>query len=119
LAVLGLLLLCPAALETASQCGVNSTPCGPSANHHIHLGDMHAQPHECCDGLLCEDGVCQRPWGTPAPSAADLKALMDELVPEKEFTLESAKQQIDVWRGREERLFASIRRRYAKKKDEL
>ena len=101
----------------ASQCRVVNDRCGfgldgtpvevPGFHGEGPMGDADA--HICCDGLLCEDNVCRRPYGSLAPTAEDLKALFDQHVPEREVTLEDAAARLAKWQGREERLFTSLR----------
>ena len=126
--MLALLLVCHGAMEVASQCGVIGDKCGEGANRAVHgtmhAGASHTDVLSCCESLLCEEGVCKRPWGTPAPTAEDLVALYTELAPpEKTLPLDVAQKQLENWKGREERLFASIRARFAaasaKARDEL
>jgi hypothetical protein len=120
------------ALNLASECGIVNDRCGfddegkPVRESHIdpHPSlvfhpDDHA--HECCDGLMCENGQCHRPWGTAPPTAEDLLALYNDLSPEKGLTLETARTMLNSWQGREERLLTSVRLKHGgkAKKDEL
>ena len=125
---------CLHAVQMASECGVKEDRCGyddkgkparVSHGTHVHHGDelvFHPEDnaHECCDGLLCEDGICKRPWGGHAPSAKDLKALYDAHAP-GDMTIEKAAAIITRWQDREERLLTSVRLKYerAQRKDEL
>ena len=124
--------LAPPSVDLASECGAVSDACGfdddgkpvresyidPHPSMVFHPDD-HA--HECCDGLLCEDGRCHRPWGKEAPTAEDLQTLYNSLSPENHLTLEKARTMLIAWQGREERLLTSIRLKHRgkAKKDEL
>ena len=109
-------------MQLASECGVLDDRCGyddngkpvrsplmdrghPSITFHP---EDHA--HECCDGLMCEDGICRRSSGAAAPSANDLKAVYDKWAPGNGISLE-----------REERLLTSVRLKHsnAQPKDEV
>jgi len=120
-------------MQLASECGVLDDRCGYDDNGkpvRIPLMDrghpsitFHPEDHahECCDGLMCEDGICRRSSGAAAPSASDLKAVYDKWAPGNGISLERASQMIMAWKGREERLLTSVRLKHssAQPKDEV
>ena len=121
-------------LNMASECGVVNDRCGyddagnPVRDTHLERGHpsivFHPEDHahECCDGLMCESGVCHRPWGTAAPDAQALKAVYDRYSPGTGMDLERAAQMLIKWSGREERLLTSVRLKHEldkRQKDEV
>ena len=120
-------------LQLASECGVVNDRCGydtngkPVRNTQLERGHpsltFHPEDHahECCDGLMCDDGTCRRPWGNQVPTAEDLMAAYDKWSPATGISLERAKQMLLGWQGREERVLTSVRLKYSSSqpKDEI
>merc|ERR1712216_487984 len=110
--VAALLVATTVGYEMASQCAAVNEACGEGVTTQYHGHVMHESPDiaaVCCDGLTCEQGTCQRPWGASAPTAEDLMALYVQFAPEQGVSVERATQMMTSWRGREERLLTSVR----------
>ena len=61
----------------------------------------------CCQGLVCSpsDNKCHRPRDAQPPTAAAFLRMYDKYVPGHDRTLGELREQLEEWRGREERLF--------------